>query len=67
MKKPLRLPERFSPEAHALFSAYKKLYKVEKSVSERVGKPYWDLARAAVYSILTAIVSLDDPEASKNL
>ncbi len=32
-----------------------------------MGEPYWQVARAGIYSLLEAIVCMDDPELGQNL
>lgn len=61
------LPAHLSPEAHALFRAYQEVWNIEEAIRRRMGEPYWQVARAGIYSLLEAIVSMDDPEIGKKL
>ena len=63
----LKLSDRFSPEAQALFRAYQEVWSIKETIIERVGEPYWQLCRASLYSLLEAIVCIDDPELGKKL
>ena len=63
----LKLSDRFSPEAQALFKAYQEVWNIKGAIIERIGEPYWQLCRASVYSLLEAIVCMDDPESGKKL
>jgi hypothetical protein len=63
----LNLPEHLSPEAHALFRAYQEVWNIEDQIRRRMGEPYWQVCRAGIYSLLEAIVCMDDPELGQNL
>jgi hypothetical protein len=63
----LNLPEHLSPEAHALFRAYQEVWNIEEAIRRRMGEPYWQVARAGIYSLLEAIVCMDDPEIGQKL
>jgi hypothetical protein len=63
----LNLPEHLSPEAHALFRAYQEVWNIEEAIRRRMGEPYWQVCRAGIYSLLEAIVCMDDPEIGKKL
>lgn len=62
-----QLPAHLSPEAHALFRAYQEVWNIEEAIRRRMGEPYWQVARAGIYSLLEAIVCMDDPEIGKKL
>jgi len=61
MNETTQLPSHFSPEAHALFRAYQEIWKAKDGVISRAGEAYWHVCRASLYSILEAIVCMDDP------
>lgn len=61
------LPAHLSPEAHALFRAYQEVWNIEEAIRRRMGEPYWQVARAGIYSLLEAILCMDDPEIGKKL
>jgi hypothetical protein len=61
MKK-LELPNHLSPEAHSLFRAYQEIWDAKEAIFNRMGEPYWQLCRASIYSLLKAIICMDDPE-----
>lgn len=63
----LELPPHLSPEAHALFRAYQEVWETKAQIIDRMGEPYWQVARAAIYSVLEAIVCMDDPELGKRM
>jgi hypothetical protein len=62
----LTLPERFSPEAHALFRAYQEVWNIKEPIMTRMGEPYWQLCRASIYSLLEAIIKIDNQTLNKN-
>ena len=63
----LKLSDRFSPEAQALFRAYQEVWSVEYIVKKRIGEPYWELCNAALFIVLQAIVNGDDQDAGNAL
>lgn len=63
----LHLPNHLSSEAHALFRAYQEVWSIYEPITQRLGEPYWQVARAGIYSILEAVVMLDDPEIGRQL
>ena len=63
----LHLPNHMSSEAHALFRAYQEVWSIYEPISQRLGEPYWQVARAGIYSILEAVIILDDPELGRRL
>lgn len=56
-----QLPQQFSKTTEHLFAAYEHLWEAKGDIEEKMGQPYWNVARGALMSILTASMEMDDP------